>query len=611
MPDPAWALRFLGTVLIAVLAGRAIIGTLAPRRMAWAMLLAALALACQLLWLAHQAAPDQGVLALAPLRLLALETWSGNVLVTRLVLALATILLLILNARPGLVLTALLLNLFLTPFSGHAASVDPPWPSMVLHGIHVAAAASWIGSVCALALLRAPDVLLAKLRTFSPLALSLVGTAIVSGIVASLFQMGSWPAFIGTPYGRVLLVKTLVLLPLALLCAAWLRWRVLNSATQNPRRALGIEALAGLGMLALAAFMSQSVPGRHDDIAWPLSFRLDPLLLWANGALRWPILWHLLAGLVLLAIAGAAIAFRRFPLAALMAILGGGAIAIGGTALAVQAYPTTYATSPSAYAAANLANAHKVYRRECALCHGRSGHGDGQLMQMSGALAADLTQSHTADHTDGDLYWWITHGKPDTAMVGVADTTGEQDRWDLANFVRLLTYSAQSITLLPEIVPMKPLIPAIGFDYTDEEGNPASLGDRPADDAVLLVLDQDQGAERLAELARAQLDFAKSDVVVIAAVNGAVPPGIFAVAPDARDVLDSWAYYRRSLRNPDPDDGTPAVQHMEFLIDRFGYVRARWRGDEGPLPPASTIITQAEKLAKEPRIVPVSQGHSH
>ncbi|MFT3986262.1 CopD family protein [Aestuariivirga sp.] len=606
-----WLLRFASTALITLLAGRTIIGQLRPRSGRSLMLAAFLFMTAQLVWAGYVAAPDAGLLALEPLRLLAFDTWSGNVLAARLALTGLTVLLFVVRAPAGALLSALVLNLFLAPFSGHAATVVPPLPSMVLHGFHVASGACWIGGVCALALVRDRDDLLIRLRVFSPLALSLVGTAVVSGVVASLFQLGSWPAFLGTSYGRVLLVKTLVLLPLALACAAWLRWRVLNSAAMRPRLALGLEALAGLGMLALAAFMSQSVPGRHDDISWPLSFRLDPLLLWANGTVQWPIAWHLLAGLVLVAIAAAALALRRLPLAALMVMLGGGAIAIGGTALAVPAYPTTYATSPSAYAAGNLANARKVFRRECALCHGRAGHGDGQLMQMSGARAADLTQPHTADHTDGDLYWWITHGKPDTAMVGVADTTSEQDRWDLGKFVRLLTSSAQSITLSPEIVPMKPVIPAIGFDYTDADGDPASLSDLTGSKAVLLVLDQDQATDRLAELAQAGADFDKSGVVVIAATNGPVPPGILTVSSEVQDVLNTWAYYRRSLRNPDPDDGNPTVQHMEFLIDRFGYVRARWRADEGPLPPASKIIDEAEKLAKEPRIVLVSQGHHH
>ena len=36
--------------------------------------------------------------------------------------------------------------------------------------------------------------------------------------------------------------------------------------------------------------------------------------------------------------------------------------------------------------------------------------GDGPGARGLAKPPADLTARHTADHTAGDLYWWLTHG---------------------------------------------------------------------------------------------------------------------------------------------------------------------------------------------------------
>jgi hypothetical protein len=56
--------------------------------------------------------------------------------------------------------------------------------------------------------------------------------------------------------------------------------------------------------------------------------------------------------------------------------------------------------------------------QHCAICHGAGGHGDGP--GAAGLLRdpADLTAKHTADHTAGDLFWWLTHGIRGTPMPG-------------------------------------------------------------------------------------------------------------------------------------------------------------------------------------------------
>jgi putative copper resistance protein D len=54
-----------------------------------------------------------------------------------------------------------------------------------------------------------------------------------------------------------------------------------------------------------------------------------------------------------------------------------------------------------------------------------------------------LTAKHSADHTAGDLFWWLTHGvKKDgalTPMPGFGASLEEEERWDMINFLRTLS----------------------------------------------------------------------------------------------------------------------------------------------------------------------------
>ena len=48
------------------------------------------------------------------------------------------------------------------------------------------------------------------------------------------------------------------------------------------------------------------------------------------------------------------------------------------------------------------------------------------------------------------------------------------------------------------------------------------------------------------------------------------------------EIAKAWSHYRRSFAAPDLLNEDTVVPRMEFLIDRFGFVRARWRSDEMP-----------------------------
>ena len=50
---------------------------------------------------------------------------------------------------------------------------------------------------------------------------------------------------------------------------------------------------------------------------------------------------------------------------------------------------------------------------------------------------------------------------------------------------------------------------------------------------------------------------------------------------------------------------------MEFLIDRFGYVRLRGKSDDETLSPAKVLGIQAAYLAEEPQLRPPPDEHVH
>jgi hypothetical protein len=66
------------------------------------------------------------------------------------------------------------------------------------------------------------------------------------------------------------------------------------------------------------------------------------------------------------------------------------------------------------------------------------------------------------------------------------------------------------------------------------------------------------------------------------------------LVPDVDGVIaKAWSQYRRSFAAPDFQNEEPEVARMEFLIDRYGFVRARWRSDE---PPSTLDVAQLKAL---------------
>ncbi len=145
--------------------------------------------------------------------------------------------------------------------------------------LHLIAAAAWLGSLPFLALLLATaehdpawaaTAEAATLR-FSTLGILSVGTLLATGIVNSWYLAGSVEALVGTPYGRLLLIKIALFFGMVAIAAVnrmHVTPRLLLNATaaaalRHLRRNAVIETLLGVLIVIIVAVLGTLPPASH------------------------------------------------------------------------------------------------------------------------------------------------------------------------------------------------------------------------------------------------------------------------------------------------------------------------------------------------------------
>ena len=503
-------------------------------------------------------------------------------------------------------------------FGSHASPDEPLWVRTA-HGLHLLAAALWFGGLWGLRALAGEDSRAGylALRRFSSVALPLMGVVLVAGLaLAWRFIDPAYASLVATPYGIALLVK-LACLAGILGIAARLRWRVLPrlAASSGPAlRSLDLLALRRefvlvLLLLAAAAWLGSSIPGNHADIPhWPWPFRLSL----EASALEAGALPQALSGLAL-AVMGLAL-LRRLRLVALALMALG--MGIGLQAIAVPASPDTYRFPTVAFDATSVAQGATHFAQHCSSCHGLQGKGDGPLAQSTPVAPVDLlTEPHTARHTVGDFFHWIGNGIDGRGMPGFASVLDEDARWDLVHFLHLVTRGYEARLLRPAIVPRRPeaRLGALDFAWTTRNGEVGVLHESQRVEAVLLVFaSQEASSARLAELAA--VDWGALGARLLVVPLDGQPTGLpQEVMEEAPAIAASYLQFRRTLSHPDLLGAPTAPPHMELLVDRFGYLRARWIpavDDEG-WQDLAALQAQLRALQAEPEILPPPAPHAH
>ena len=533
-------------------------------------------------------------------------------------------------------------------WAGHAAAVEGVGlPAALLDALHLLAAGAWLGALLPLAALlgaaaRAegadarPFAVLA-VRAFSRLALAVMILLVGTGLANTWFQVGSVPALVGTSYGWLLLAKVSLLIPILLLGQHGRR-RLLprlggdgDSVGRPAMARLGrfVAAEAGLGLLILllTTGLSISPPAVHDPIRWPFAQRYawevaaalpggpTRVLIGAQAAFLGVL--ALLVGLLL-------------PAWRVLLVGAGGLALVAGLWVAlppmtVDAYPTTFRRSSVPYHAVSVASGAALFHAHCATCHGPGGRGDGPGGAGLPRLPADLTASHTAQHTAGDMFWWLTHGIPAGGMPPFGDALSEEERWDLINFIRTLAAGEQARQMTALVPPGRPWLVAPDLAIVVGPAPPRSLKDLRDRWMTLLVLfTLPESRARLTELAEAYntLQALGTEVVAVPRGDGrdilhrlgGRPPILFPVITDgAGDIATTYTLLARGLPSAAPAGRAAPPLHAEFLIDRQGYVRARWLpGSPGPTwDRLATLTDQIQLLDKETPAGSAPDEHVH
>lgn len=130
---------------------------------------------------------------------------------------------------------------------------------------------------------------------------------------------------------------------------------------------------------------------------------------------------------------------RRWPASdGLLALTRTGAI-VCGVVLVVASLtgtqtPMSNTPNPVPAQVTSVDVGYDLYQANCAACHGVDGNGGGPLAGTTQVQPPSL-KAHLGQHSDGDLFYWITNGLPG-GMPAWADKLSEQDRWNLVNYLR-------------------------------------------------------------------------------------------------------------------------------------------------------------------------------
>lgn len=84
--------------------------------------------------------------------------------------------------------------------------------------------------------------------------------------------------------------------------------------------------------------------------------------------------------------------------------------------------------------ARSIANGHRLYQVNCAVCHGDLGDGRGKVAEVSGiAFVPPINGAATAARSDGYLFGMLRNGR---GLMASFNRIPEQERWDLVNYIR-------------------------------------------------------------------------------------------------------------------------------------------------------------------------------
>jgi putative copper resistance protein D len=617
------ALHFVGALSLAGVLGFVVFvaGELPPRLarqlqvMAWVS--AAVVLLTAPLWLILVAASMSGdtlaaTLAAGVPKTVLLDTQFGHALGLRFLLTLLVLPLILRLGRrrsvDGLAAAIAAIAVAAIAWQGHGGA--ELGRAAIVHltadVTHLVAAALWLGALLPLmmALRGVTEVSrqYALARRFSTLGVVCVAALLASGVVNTYYLVGSIAALIGTAYGQLLLLK-LAIVGAMLAVASVNRWKLVPRLAARDSDAAGriarhsaIEAVLGLGVIVVVAALGTMEPSVHEAIVWPLPWRFGLDVVADMPALRDDAIFSGVAGMVGLAGFGFGL-YRRKPVIVAVSLaitLGLGIHAM--ELVLIPATPTSYQTSSQPFTAVNVATGDALFQQHCAACHGPQGEGDGPLAAQLPIPPADLMM-HLPMHPEGDFFSYISDGLDGGIMPSFASISAVQ-RWDIIRALEARYAAKMAMSTLLAVVTTQPAPRAPDFALPEPQGDAGTLSALLQHRDVLLVFATlPQSQPRSDQLAQWRDALAQDGIAVVTVTQS---PAIRA----------AYALYERR-----PQIETPPAMQIEFLIDRGGDIRARWRpGDTPDWRQLPALEREVKALTAPPSVElapAMSAGHVH
>ena len=91
-------------------------------------------------------------------------------------------------------------------------------------------------------------------------------------------------------------------------------------------------------------------------------------------------------------------------------------------------------TDPTPPTTNNIKHGRSLFQRECELCHGKAGHGDGMQAAYLTIKPADLASDRIQSQTDGAIFYKITEGRGQMPRAKLNDT----EKWAVIEYLRTL-----------------------------------------------------------------------------------------------------------------------------------------------------------------------------
>jgi copper resistance protein D len=549
----------------------------------------------------------------------------------------------------GLCATLAIITLSLGSLSSHSAAEEISVTAILPYVLHIVLAGVWFGALPAFLLIiftkktgqireEIDQTGIQTLKRFSVMAMPVMLGIILSGVIVADSMLDEiYGALVATTYGWLILAK-ISLLILVLMIASrarsvWLPSLAQGQALaaiggQNLRKWVRIEFVIAFLLVILATVLANTIPAKHTVIEeWPYPFRFSIDATWEYPSVRTQV-W---IGVCLLLLAAGLAIFGKMKKWAMKRQVGvTGAIVASAMAvmlppLAVQAYPETYLSTPVPFDSISITNGSSFYAENCVTCHGPQGKGNGVLAKSFTKPPADLlTEPHTERHTAGDFFNWLSKGIPDTGMPGFEDKLDEEERWDVVNYIHAMSRGYQARLMSPKVVPDQPSQGPPNFSYTAHDESSGILQDFWYKKAVLLVLfSWPESRARLDQLRIAYDKLSNSNAEILAIpmhdldsqklaeITANIPFPV--VTQGAKEITQSYILYRRTLGRPDLLGEGSVPDHLELLIDRFGYLRARWipLADGDGWTNINLLMKQVVQLKQEKEILPPPDDHVH